>query len=287
MATAALNIREYVADRLEITPREGIYDPNIPVLCQVELGFAAAADESAEHSFRVALRVRLHADGLARPANLPYFVTINLQGAFDTPVRIAPTAIPASLVLNALMILYGVARGIVGDATNNFAHGRVVLPSVSFDSIVEKASRDSSTPVVPSPDMLRPGDPVAAAFFRFNFAIEDFSRVAALLGERDREKVLGPFRDLMQTFNRLPLDPDGAVGELDQSRQAVIAALDEVDHPIAAVLRMHVDQISSGVDLALKTEANRRVAATIKVPNESSAESPRRGKKNKSRRSGG
>jgi preprotein translocase subunit SecB len=253
MATPAINIRAYTVERLEIAERRGTYDPSVPLFSQIEVQFAANAEAGADHRFGVALRLKLHDEGLPRPANMPYWLTIHLSGVFDTRGTVAPTAIPAPLVHNALTLLYGVARGIVGDATSNFPRGRIVLPSVTFDSLVEKAQRDPATPVVPSAETLQVGDPVAATYFRFHFAIEDFARTAALLEEQVRRPVLQPFGQLIVAMNRLPIKPDASTADdLEKALADVASVLDTLDEPIASVLRMHVEQIRAGVDLAIK-----------------------------------
>lgn len=258
MATAVINIRDYAVDRLEVVPRDRApqYDPTAPLICQIELQFAAAADAGEEHRFRVALRIRLHDENLQKPANLPYFVTIHLQGLFETPLQVAPTAIPAPLVQNALTVLYGTARGIVGQVTSNFGDGAIVMPAVTFNAIVERASRDPATPVVPTAESLKPGDPAAAAFFRFQFAIEDLHRAAELLADEDnRNETMKKIAEMIGAMNALPADPDVGIERVRRAVGEVDAWIANSRDRLTPLLSMYVSHVKEGIEHLAKSIA--------------------------------
>jgi preprotein translocase subunit SecB len=47
--------------------------------------------------------------------------------------------------LNGLSILYGVARGVVAQATANCPHGKFILPSVNFIELMKSKAKESRT----------------------------------------------------------------------------------------------------------------------------------------------
>lgn len=89
--------------------------------------------------------------GKARVARgLPYHLRLKLSGVFSfTPDTPEPTQ-TRMIHINGPAILYGVARGIVAEATGAGRHGKYVLPSVNLLPMAEKrlAHRDTR----PSPE---------------------------------------------------------------------------------------------------------------------------------------
>ncbi|MHB0970964.1 MAG: hypothetical protein ACYC7A_20110 [Thermoanaerobaculia bacterium] len=74
-------------------------------------------------------------------SNVPYDVRIAVLAYFQTPIDMGPdrTKMPARVINNALMIIYGIARGIVGQATAANAHGQFVLPAMTFDRLIAES----------------------------------------------------------------------------------------------------------------------------------------------------
>jgi preprotein translocase subunit SecB len=97
--------------------------------------------DAADREFRVILE--LDWGGAENPESNPaYDVQITLVSYFETPAVLGDdrTKIPARILNNALMIAYGVARGIVGTATATNERGQFVLPAITFDALIEKSN---------------------------------------------------------------------------------------------------------------------------------------------------
>lgn len=137
-----VEIHDYTLDALEIAAA-GDYDRGKRTSCTVHVAFRADRAIDDLHRFRVMLDCRFEADQAegAQP-NLPYAVHVVTTGQFSTPRDLPPNGIsfPSSVVVNALMILYGIARGIVGQATAAGERGKYVLPSMTFQHLVENAA---------------------------------------------------------------------------------------------------------------------------------------------------
>src|SRR5438045_7375498 len=120
-----INVNEYLLHSLTFLPRED-YKPEEPVKCQVETGFRADRDPSHDRRFGIRLSLRYHSEHMAE-ANLPYGLTIVVEGYFEYPFAFEGP-VPKNLILNALMILYGIARGVVAQLTAAAVNGKFVLP---------------------------------------------------------------------------------------------------------------------------------------------------------------
>jgi preprotein translocase subunit SecB len=75
--------------------------------------------------------------GDAVDLKLPYHIRLSLFAAFDASKDSNQTTIEQLVATNAAPILYGIARGIVGQATAQAIHGRYVLPTVNFIDLVK------------------------------------------------------------------------------------------------------------------------------------------------------
>ncbi len=126
-------------------PLQG-YEAKEPPVADIETTFAIARTEQDPQRFSILFQCDV--PGKSKKPNVPYRCTIALSGDFRSMRKLKPTAIPAGVVNNALTILYGVARGIVGQATAAAPAGKFVLPAVTFDSLVLAATKDPDTTVV-------------------------------------------------------------------------------------------------------------------------------------------
>jgi hypothetical protein len=136
---------------------DGGFDPRRPERAQIEASFGVHRHTEDSRRFMVSLVARIlrSAEVDDSPFNVPYAVQIGLSGEFLCAQDQTPEGIEARVVNNALSLLYGVGRGIVGQATGGGVNGRFVLPTINFDALVRKATLNPESQV-------RADSPVAA-----------------------------------------------------------------------------------------------------------------------------
>ncbi len=71
-------------------------------------------------------------------SSAPYYVSVKLGGLFIFPEGTDDDTMMKMLGTNGLAILYGVARGVVGQSTASCRYGKFVLPSVNFMELIKK-----------------------------------------------------------------------------------------------------------------------------------------------------
>lgn len=138
-----LNITRFDVSALSFkeNPR---FDPEREPNYRVTVSFAMQRPdgvEASDHEFRVILGLDW-GSGDSSDSNAAYDVHIGLVSYFETPAPLGDdrARIPARLLNNALMIAYGVARGIVGTATATNERGQFVLPAITFDALIENSN---------------------------------------------------------------------------------------------------------------------------------------------------
>lgn len=250
MGTPSVLIRDYKIESLSVSTRES-FDLEKPVICQIGLRFGVAGHPESKNSFKVDLALKFDTEGLTAEPNLPYETEVLLHGYFDSPVVVAPNAVPAPLVLNALMILYGVARGYIGEVTASYQHGHFVIPSILFDDAVDRASRTAGTNVVPVLSTAKQQEQGTAEFFRFMFALEDIARYANLADDTPpRAVVLQRIAELIESINLVPQadDETSALEECRRKLHALQDASNSITGPLAAVVARQLDLIEAGLE---------------------------------------
>lgn len=139
-----LSFLNYQPLGLKIEPDTN-FDRSRPQRAQIEATFGVSRHESATQQFLIAFSCRLFRT--TAEDNLPYAVEFGLTGEFLAAQKLEPDGIPARAVNNALSLLYGVARGIIGQATAGSVNGRFVLPTVTFDDLVAEAAAKADSQV--------------------------------------------------------------------------------------------------------------------------------------------
>jgi hypothetical protein len=155
-----LNFLDYQLVGVKIQADEA-FDADRPGRAQIDASFAVHRHISEPQKFMISLVCRVfrstkHED---QPVNLPYRVEIGLTGEFFSAVPLAPDGIEGRVVNNALSLLYGVGRGIVGQATGGGVNGRFVLPTITFDSLIEQAAMNPESQVKADPAPPKPKNP--------------------------------------------------------------------------------------------------------------------------------
>ncbi len=75
----------------------------------------------------------------------PYYILLKIVGFFSFPDGTDEETIKKMIGLNALVMLYGTARGVVAQATSDSFHGKFILPSVNFVEIAAKQVKKTSS----------------------------------------------------------------------------------------------------------------------------------------------
>lgn len=138
-----LDLKTYTVQALSFEARND-FDPGIDLLSQVELGYSVEPHPEGAPEFAAFLSIRLGTEQLEK-ANLPYTVAIRIAGVFQAARELKPLELESELVINALTILYGVARGHVAQSTGVGMYGKLVLPAVSFADLVEETRPRTAT----------------------------------------------------------------------------------------------------------------------------------------------
>ena len=69
---------------------------------------------------------------------MPYQIAFKISGFFSFPPDTEEETIQKMVGLNALAVLYGIARGVVAQVTANGPHGKFILPTVNFVEMLKK-----------------------------------------------------------------------------------------------------------------------------------------------------
>jgi preprotein translocase subunit SecB len=84
------------------------------------------------------LRLEIRVNESAKAFKLaPYRATLRLDTYFEVDPGLPPDKMKQMLWYNGLSIAYGIARGIIGQATAQGSHAKFVLPAVNFVEILK------------------------------------------------------------------------------------------------------------------------------------------------------
>ena len=146
-STPLLSVLDYQPVDFSFVPNEK-FRPNEPLHAQIHTSFNVHQYEDDPRRFAILLQCRLFQS--ADDENISYTVNFTLLGEFFSTAQLSNAGVPARVVNNAIVILYGIARGIVGQATAGGVHGRFVLPAIVFSELVEQSAlRSAETKVLP------------------------------------------------------------------------------------------------------------------------------------------
>ena len=255
-----INVTGIVTDLLRVEPRAS-YDGERPVHCQINTAFAANAE--GEHEFSVRLVVRFHDEDDIEAPNLPYVAEIAVIGYFSSGIKIGKDAIPAPLAVNALNIIYGVMRGVLGQITSTFHYGAFVAPAIVFDQLVDRASRTEGTAIVPAPSSIRPDEPNAPEVFRFLFAMEDFRRILPALPKQRRQRIEERLESLGDLLNALPTRPESITEAIVAARTLRVES-ERLGSPLAPLLNVWADAIVAALErMGMRMHSEQNATKTL------------------------
>lgn len=132
---AQLNLDEYFIDELVI--RKNInYDKEKPITGDYFIDFDILRHDKNPLLFKLSMFIEFNKND----NNSPYYILMKLNGFFSYADGTDDDYIKKTIALNAPSILYGVARGIVAQATGNCEYGKFILPAVNFVEILKRKS---------------------------------------------------------------------------------------------------------------------------------------------------
>lgn len=157
-----INISDYTVDHVTFEPLPD-YTEAEPVACSISVSFRAERQPENNQFFRVLALFKfdtadMEPDAVPKP-NAPCKAAIAITGYFVTAVALPDGEMfPAVVVSNAMQIIYGVARGVIGSVTASLASGKLVIPTVQFEEMVLKAPNVVAIDVMKTESTL-PDDP--------------------------------------------------------------------------------------------------------------------------------
>lgn len=132
---ALLDIDEYYVREL-IVKENPHYKPKKNYQDKVKVTFNIAR-KGTSLLFKIDMGVQIGSSSKAIEKG-PYYTSLKITGLFRFLKEAEEKTIARMINLNGLSILYGIARGVVAQATANGIHGKFILPSVNFVEILKK-----------------------------------------------------------------------------------------------------------------------------------------------------
>lgn len=136
---AQLNIDNYFVDDLVMKA-----NPKPPNVREKQSVIGVDFDIKSKHGdpLSYAIFMTLSVNGKDEELeNAEYRIALRIAGYFHFEKETPKEMIGKLIAPNGLAMLYGVARGVVAQATANGRHGKFVLPSLNFIEIIQKKAK--------------------------------------------------------------------------------------------------------------------------------------------------
>lgn len=133
---ALLNIKEYFVDEISIKTNPD-YEKKELSCGSVKVEFDIRRSDSNPLEFMIPMTIFLNSEEVDF-CNADYCVMLKLTGFFEFAAGADEETINRMIGPSGLSILYGIARGIVAQATGNCWHGKFILPSLNFIEILKE-----------------------------------------------------------------------------------------------------------------------------------------------------
>jgi preprotein translocase subunit SecB len=143
---AQLNITDYVVDELTVRSNPDYQrSSDKEAKGEIKIGFNVKRKDK-EPLFMITMIIEVNK---SKPAftNSPYYVYLNIRGFYEFGKGTDEDTMQEMIGLNGLVMLYGVARGIVAQASANGVHGKFVLPSVNFVELIKNNMAAKDKPI--------------------------------------------------------------------------------------------------------------------------------------------
>jgi preprotein translocase subunit SecB len=141
---ALLNINDYVVEELTVKGNGEYQKTAKDQQGQIDIAFNAKR-KGKEPLYMITMIIELNKSKQAF-ANNAYYVYLKINGFFGFPKETDEETMQKMISLNGLVMLYGIARGVVAQATANGAHGKFVLPAVNFVELIKQSKISLSEP---------------------------------------------------------------------------------------------------------------------------------------------
>jgi preprotein translocase subunit SecB len=136
---AQLNMTEYFVDEILVAANRE-YAPAETKSGTIDVDFDVRRSAESLLDFMITMSIELNKSDEAFLVS-DYRVILKLTGFFRFDEGIDENIINGMIHQNGLTILYGVARGVVSQATATSWHGKLILPGVNFIELIkEKAA---------------------------------------------------------------------------------------------------------------------------------------------------
>jgi preprotein translocase subunit SecB len=134
-----LEVEGYYVRALHLDSNDD-YDGNQPSVGEIEVDFRVFPHP--EDSFRFQVAMLIDIDGEPPSLNEPYSLHIDLYAFFRFKAETAEEVVNRMIFSNAIPILYGIARGCVGQATGTAFHGPLMLPPYNFVELFNRKAAE-------------------------------------------------------------------------------------------------------------------------------------------------
>lgn len=135
-----LNMTEYFIDELFVASNRD-YSPAETRVGTIDVDFDIRRNAENPLDFMLSMSIELNKSEESFQVG-DYRVILKLTGFFRFNDGVDENAINGMISQNGLSILYGVARGVVSQATATSWHGKVILPSINFIELIKKKAED-------------------------------------------------------------------------------------------------------------------------------------------------
>ncbi len=158
-----LDVQAYHVDEFGLRALDE-YDPERPSRGAFDIDFDIHQHSEDPKAFRITMRIKFAERGYTAEENPPYTITLTITGYFVFAEETPNSVMERMIDINGASILYGIARGFVGQATGASRHDQFVLPAVNFIELVKARAASASEGVAePQNEGVPSGAPEAPA----------------------------------------------------------------------------------------------------------------------------
>lgn len=151
----SLDVQAYHVHELWLRALED-YEPERPSRGGISVDFDVQQSEADQSRYRIIMRINLAEGGYSPEENPPYALRIVIFGYFAFDEGTSEEVMLRMINFNGLSILYGIARGLMGQATGSSVHGQFLLPAVNFVGLLEKKAESEKAQAALTDKMERP-----------------------------------------------------------------------------------------------------------------------------------
>jgi preprotein translocase subunit SecB len=138
---AQLNIDDYVVEELTIRGNPAYQKTAKEREAQIDITFSVKR-KGKNPLYLITMAIELNKSKKAFTDNA-YYVYLKINGFFSFPKGVSEETMQKMIGLNGVVMLFGIARGMVAQATANGAHGKFVLPAVNFVELIKNSKMSS------------------------------------------------------------------------------------------------------------------------------------------------